>query len=205
MTADYPVYARLAPLLPQATVVDFVPQRDGESLVDYAARMAERFSAGGLIGGVSFGGIVALEIAKLIRPKGCVLISSVRDPLQLPPWFRIWRTFGGRRCETWLKWIGAASALVPSSIRTHSTWRATKLAGDQGRWHRWATASVLDWRPTVGPMNVPILQIHGTADATFPIRYVAADVVVPRGSHALPISHPKETAAAIEAFERSLG
>jgi len=45
-----------------------------------------------------------------------------------------------------------------------------------------------------------LLQVHGSADKTFPIRYVNPDVTVMGGRHALTISHPKETASAILAF-----
>lgn len=202
MTSDFPVYSRLFPLLPSARVVDFLPPEPRETLVSYSSRMAALLPGDAYIGGVSFGGIVALEISRILRPRGCILISSIRHPCELPPWFRIWRPFGGRCCSALLRTIGGAASLVPRSVRTASTIRVIKLTGDRGNWHRWATSAVLDWKPKLLGEFCPILQIHGTADTTFPIRYVHPDVSIPSGSHALPLSHPDEVAAAIRSFMR---
>jgi pimeloyl-ACP methyl ester carboxylesterase len=162
--------------------------------------MADRFPADCYIVGVSFGGMVALEVSRTVRPAGCILISSVCGPDELPPSLRVWRIIGGRNCSRLLKLVGNLAAIVPKSIRTNSTMRATKLRGDAGAWHRWATSAVLGWQPGPQPISSPLLTIHGDADTTFPIRYTHADVVVPDGRHALPISHPVETANAIVAF-----
>jgi pimeloyl-ACP methyl ester carboxylesterase len=202
MTADYPVFSRLMPLLPNAIVVAFLDPAPDESLTEYAARMAEQFSPQCFIVGVSFGGIVALELSRVLKPRGCVLISSVRGPHQFPPWLRVCRLLGGRNCGRLLRTFGDTAALVPNRIRTTSTARATKLSGVRGAWHRWATSAVLDWKPDAQEttLSSPTLQIHGDADTTFPIKYVDPDVVVSNGRHALPISHPHDTANAIVAF-----
>ncbi|MEM7315851.1 MAG: hypothetical protein AAF497_22175, partial [Planctomycetota bacterium] len=59
MTPEYPVYAKLLPLLPNAEVVPFVKPEPNESLKSHARRMASQFSQSCFIGGVSFGGILA--------------------------------------------------------------------------------------------------------------------------------------------------
>lgn len=200
MTKEFPVYARLLPLLSNAIVVDFPSPQPRDSLIAYVERMAHSVPANSFVAGISFGGIVALEIARIICPLGCILISSIRHPNELPPWFRICRALGGRRCSAAMKIIGRLAKCVPRSVSTTSTLRATKLAGPSGSWHRWATAAVLDWHPEPGSCMCPILQIHGSADSTFPIRYTHPDISIPGGVHALPVSHPRETAAAIRTF-----
>ncbi len=40
------------------------------------------------IGGASFGGMVALELARHLRPTAVILIASCRSPLSLPPHYR---------------------------------------------------------------------------------------------------------------------
>lgn len=95
MTPRATVFDRLLPHLPNCTIIEWLPPCEQESLVSYSRRLAETLPTGEcFIGGVSFGGIVALEIARIIRPKTCFLISSVRNPGQLPPWFRIMRGIG---------------------------------------------------------------------------------------------------------------
>lgn len=203
MTPDYPVYSRILPLLPSAIVIDFIQPNPRETLVSYASRMASQLSCNSFIGGVSFGGIVALEVARILRPRGCIVISSVRNPNELPPWFRVVRLLGRRCCSSFLGMIGSAATMLPKSICSPTTIRAKKLAGMDGRWHRWATSAVIDWQPGKASVGCPVLQIHGTADTTFPIRYTHPDIIVPDGRHALPISHPAETAKAIRAFTKA--
>ena len=204
MTADYPVYSRLTPLLPNATIINFIDPKPNESLTAYAERMADRFPKQCYIAGVSFGGILALEISRIVQPAGCILISSVSSPNELPPWFRVWRSLGGRNCSRILNVIGNSAVLVPKSLRTSSTMRATKLSGAAGAWHRWATSAVLDWNPAAEPISSLCLHIHGDADKTSPTQYTNPDIIVPNGRHDLPISHPVSTANAIHAFIKSV-
>ena len=74
-----------------------------------------------------------------------------------------------------------------------------KLNGNQGNWYRWATSAVVGWQPPTID-GFPTLHIHGSADQTFPIKYVSPDVVIDSGGHALPVSHPAEVADAINRF-----
>ncbi len=205
MDRGYPVYARLAPLLPGAVVLDYVAPEQGETLVEYARRMAAGLERDCYVGGTSLGGIVALEMARVLRPRGCIVIASVTHPRQLPPWFSIWRPLGGRVTTRLMSLTAASAAVVPHPLRTRSTIRVSSWNGTNAKWHRWATASVLDWQPDPSPLPCPLLHIHGDADATFPIRYVDADVVILGGRHNLPASHPLETAQAIAAFTRAVG
>lgn len=199
MTQQYPVYHRLLPLLPSARVVPFIEPQPDESLHAYAHRMAPQFSRDCFIGGVSFGGILAQEISRIIQPQGCIVIASIQHPSQLPPRLRMLRTLGGRRTDRLLRATGRLAESVPTRVRTPSTARLRKLSGDAGRWHRWATGAVLDWQPPTS-MNVPLTHIHGDADTTFPVSYTTADTIISGGKHALPVSHPEETAAAIRRF-----
>jgi pimeloyl-ACP methyl ester carboxylesterase len=202
MTPQYPVYSRLLPLLPNAQVVPFIEPEPNESLTDYAKRMAPQFPDRCFIGGVSFGGILAQEISRIVHPAGCIVIASIQRPSQLPPWLRLWRLLGGRHASRVLNAVGSSAKCVPTSIRTSSTARLTKLSGDSGKWHRWATSAVLDWSPST-PIAAPILHIHGDADTTFPVRYTKPDIVIQHGRHALPMSHPIETANVINDFTRA--
>ena len=147
-----------------------------------------------IVSGVSFGGIVARELASSISAKACVLISSVRSPKELPPWFRMFRLLTPQTAEIGMKTIGELSSYWPRRLRTPATWRLLKLAGTSGAWHRWATAAVLNWKPCGEDNPIPVFQIHGDRDATFPIKYIDADYVVQGGGHVLPLTHGREVA-----------
>ena len=199
MTQQYPVYHRLLPLLPSARVVPFIEPQPDETLQAYARRMAPLFSRDCFIGGVSFGGILAQEISRIVQPHGCIVIASIQHPSHLPPRLRMLRTLGGRWMDRLLRATGRLAESVPASVRTSSTARLRKLSGEAGRWHRWATGAVLDWQPAAS-QDVPLTHIHGDKDTTFPVGRTTADIIISGGKHALPVSHPEETAAAIRRF-----
>jgi pimeloyl-ACP methyl ester carboxylesterase len=196
MTPDPRIFDRLAPLLPTASLVPWVAPLPEESIPDYAQRLADSIVVRDdiIVCGVSFGGIIAQELALHLNAKACVLISSVRSTGQLPPWFRIFRPLAIHRVEPILSAIGTAADFYPTSIRTDATARLSKLAGAAGAWHRWATTSVLRWDPSPELAKLRIVQIHGDRDTTFPIRYVDPDVVIANGGHELPITHASDIA-----------
>lgn len=204
MAANFPVFDRLKPLLRNPVEVSYPTPEPSESVRGYASRMANQLPAGCFIAGVSFGGILALEISRILQPLGCILISSIRGPNQMPPWYRGARVMGGRNCARLLGFACRSARSMPRWLRTQPTLLATQRANYSSRWYQWAIAAILDWRPESQPTSFSLCQIHGDADTTFPIQYVRPDVVIRGGRHALPVSHPTETAQAILAFTQQV-
>lgn len=196
MTPDHRIFDRLLPLFPNAVVVDWIPPIGHESIVSYAARLSRtiNFDEPNIVCGVSFGGIVARELACQVNATCCVLVSSVRSPRELPPWFRMCRVMAPRSANFTLKFAGSLANTCPGPLRSSMTWRLKKLSGKSGDWYRWAAAAVLSWRPSRLVDHVPVIQIHGDRDRTFPIKYTSADVVIRGGGHTLAFTHYEEIA-----------
>jgi pimeloyl-ACP methyl ester carboxylesterase len=195
MTPDHRIFDRLLPLLPTAVVVDWISPKERESIVSYADRLSctINYDEPMVVCGVSFGGIIARELACRLNTTSCVLISSVRSPRELPPWYRICRV-APRSAEAIMKASGAVANRWPRRLRSPATWRLRKLAGKSGEWYRWATAAVLNWKPSQHVDQIPSVHIHGDRDATFPIRYTRADSIILGGGHVLPLTHFEEIA-----------
>jgi pimeloyl-ACP methyl ester carboxylesterase len=196
MNPDRRIFDRLLPLLPTAIIVDWIPPIEHESIVSYAARLSRtvNYNEPIVVCGVSFGGIIARELACRLNATSCVLISSVRAPRELPPWFRICRVVAPCPAVVIMKATGAIASYWPRRLRSPTTWRLRKLAGESGEWHRWATAAILNWKPSQQAERIPSIHIHGDRDATFPIRYTCADTVIHGGGHVLPLTHCEEIA-----------
>ena len=196
MTPNDMIFDRLRPLLSEAHIVSWIPPNSRESLQSYAIRLAGSLPQHDpcIVCGVSFGGIVAQEVAHHLPARACVLISSIRHPRELPPWFRLLQGIPRSAAELSLAGAGRFADLVPGKTRTASTTRLRKLCGASGAWYRWATSAVLGWHPTAHEESIPILQIHGDRDETFPLRFLRPDRVVRGGGHVLPLSHPGEVA-----------
>ena len=82
--ADYRLLDGQREAFPQLVVPPWIPPRQNESLPDYAGRMAGTVaSLPGVplvLGGVSFGGMLAYEMARHLKPDAVVLIASCRTP-----------------------------------------------------------------------------------------------------------------------------
>ena len=173
-----------------------------ESIRDYAARLGHSIPRDDstIVCGVSFGGIVARELASSINAKACVLISSVRSPHELPPWFRVFHLLAPGYAEAAMNSVGVFASYWPRRLKSQATWKLMKLAGTSGEWHRWATAAVLNWKHPNENNTIPVFQIHGDRDMTFPIRYIDADSVIHGGGHILPLTHSREVAEKLIEF-----
>ena len=81
------LYDWIRPALPELITPEWITPLVEESLVGYARRVAETLRPIGALtlGGTSFGGMVAREVAGALGLDFCVLISTVREPTELPP------------------------------------------------------------------------------------------------------------------------
>ena len=196
--ADGRIFRNLLPLLRKETrVLEWLrPASSAETLPHYAARMAESMPLNQpcLLAGVSFGGVVALEIGRLRPLARVVLVSSIPDADRLPPLLRLLRATGLYR-------------VVPPQL--------LKLFPRAGQWYfgisngphyqlfeeilrdldpvytRWAINRLLHWDSTgIGRGT----QILGSRDRVFPPRFNSTDHLVPGGGHFMVITHAKEIA-----------
>lgn len=181
-----------------------VPDRD-ETLDSYCDRIADQLRPYGkcLVGGASFGGIVALHVAQRIDAYGVVLIGSVRSPAELSHWIRACSPL--RRLLPWLPLRAMQWACAPLAtdrarcIALRVNAMARQFRDSDPRVVRWSMARILDWKhaPTV---PCPFYQIHGGRDFILSPRRVAADAIIPAGGHIISVSHPAE----VNAFLRSV-
>jgi pimeloyl-ACP methyl ester carboxylesterase len=193
MAADERLFSPQRAAFPRLLVPAWIEPLPREPLRSYAARLAQQVDPGRpcVVGGASFGGIVALEMAAHLPARVCVLISSVRSPGELPGLYRLLRpaaVLGPAR----LGWLAGliASASAPSLPRDVA-WRLRRLSGPEAAFRRWASWAALTWQPSREARQVRVYQIHGGADRTFPARFTRADIVVPEGGHLLPLTHPQ--------------
>ena len=155
-----------------------------------AARTVHRPRQACFIGGASFGGMVALEMAVHLRTEACFLVASVafgsRTPLAVPA-LRPLARLGPQRFGTVAAWVARwPTRLLPEGV----VGRLRRLSDPRSAFLRWASWAVLNWRPAPRSGGVRIYQIHGAADRTLPLRYTRPDVVVAGAGHLLPLTHP---------------
>lgn len=199
MTPEVRIFEGILSHLPNAKIVNWIEPVPRESMEQYASRLADTIHTNEppVVCGVSFGGIVAQELAARLNAKACVVISSVRSPRELPPWVRLLTRLPTSSFDVVLGLAVRIATLVPRKVRTVSTARLTKLFGRSGAWHRWACGAVLGWRPSREVSCVPVVRIHGSRDSTFPIKYLPPDVTVLDGGHTIVWTHANQIADVI--------
>lgn len=168
-----------------------------ESLSDYALRMSKQIETGfeGWLIGVSFGGIVAQEIAKL-KPVKVMLISSASKRNELHMLYR----FIGK--------TGLITTLPTTAFRLPS-WLAIYLFGANNKkllseiihdtdpsFVKWALQRIVTWKNDKGLFH---FRIHGKIDRLFPLKndmYIDCKTV---GGHFTIVDEGAEISDAINA------
>jgi pimeloyl-ACP methyl ester carboxylesterase len=186
-------------------VPPWIPPRQNESLPDYAARMAEGVKVSRdsrlILGGVSFGGMLACEMSRHLKPDAVVLIASCRDPRALGVLYR-----SGHVLLPLLpvQFWGLAKLLASPATRLRRRSFAERdvivrmFRESDSRFMHWVLRAILRWEPT--PLEaVRVLQIHGRRDLLISARRVNADQVIPDGGHIINVTHAK----AVNAFLRN--
>ncbi|UPL48920.1 alpha/beta fold hydrolase [Hymenobacter sublimis] len=193
--ADERVFRNLLPLLhgPAQVLLWPTPEPD-ETLPHYAARMAARIplEAEGLLVGVSFGGVVGLEINRLRPRLRTVLISSIPDASCLPPLLRLIRATRVYRLfpPQWLKLFPRAGQWY-FGVRNGEEYRLFKqiLRDMEPVYTRWAIHRLLHWDSTHVGRSVQIL---GTHDRVFPPGPTPVEYLIRGGGHFMVLSHAEE-------------
>ncbi len=78
--ADKTAFQNLEDFGTTKIMIDWISNRPNESLYDYAARIIEKYgiTSDDILAGLSFGGLVAQQIADILKPDYVILISSFR-------------------------------------------------------------------------------------------------------------------------------
>jgi pimeloyl-ACP methyl ester carboxylesterase len=174
------------------TVLSWLPPQSAtEPLRHYAARLAEAVPTGQVcwLVGVSFGGLLALEIGRLRPLARIVLISSLANSAQLPLLLKIGRATGLYRLVPF--------GLLPRLPRL-AQWFFGARNGREYRllshilldtdlvFARWATEQLLQWDSTGVPTAV---RLHGTHDRLLPAGTAYIDYPLSGAGHFMIVSH----------------
>lgn len=166
--------------------LDWIAPNKNESLPSYAQRLSESIDTSKpfYLIGLSFGGMLATEIAKILAPEHTFLISSTPIYTGLP-WY--YRMAGHAHLQKMVP-IGLIRSTNSFGIRflgakskEEFTLLKQLIVDSDPRFMKWALSCILNWRNTEKPQNVT--HIHGTGDNTLPIKYTNPDVIINGGTH----------------------
>ena len=198
MGADDRVFAPQKVAFPHLVVPEWIDPFPGESLAEYGKRFAEKIDPGEpcFIGGASFGGMVAVEMAKHLDAKACFLIGSVRNADELRPLIRWFRPFRGVAALIPFPMIQFGCRIVDRCFGGilkpfHREILSQGIQSDSALL-RWATSAILAWDHTKEKVtNTPVFHIHGRIDRILPVGCVSPDKIV-EGGHVISLTRSAE-------------
>jgi pimeloyl-ACP methyl ester carboxylesterase len=183
--ADHRIFSRLDVPEVRFLPLPWLTPDVEESIGCYAARMKAGIStAAPVFLGVSFGGMMALEIAKSYVSPTVIIISSIGDHRQLPYWMQV----SGRLQLNRVAPVGRQRRLsLPEKyymgVETSedaALVKAFKTEADPV-YLKWAVSQILNWQNEWRPTS--FYHIHGGRDRIFPLRRVQPTHIIPDGGH----------------------
>ncbi len=176
-----------------------MPLQD-EGIEKYALRMAAKIThPKPVIVGLSFGGMMAVEIAKHVAVKKIILISSAKGKAEIPFYLR-WMGKTGLQHVLPVTWFLKANAVTYwcFSLREKEHRKLLKDVFDatNHQLYRWSGNAILTWGNIEEP--APIIHIHGTADRILPYRFINPTHTIQNGGHFMLITHAQEVSALLK-------
>lgn len=200
MGADGRMYEAQRAAFPSLVVPEWLSPASGESLVDYAERFAsdrtwpERF----VLGGASFGGMVAYEMARHLKPDAVVLIGSCTRRQSVALHLRAAAPFASLFPTSFFAPNRIIAPVMAQKFGAGTPEQAelltTMLADADPAFIKWACTAVAGWKSGEEP-SVPVHQVHGGDDKLIPASSVDAELVVPGGGHLVNVTHAEQVNA----------
>lgn len=157
----------------------------GETIQAYAARMAEGIDEENpVLIGVSFGGMVSIEIARQRPVRKLILVSSIKSRVELPRWMRI---AGLLKLNRFLPVHSTPfterfdnERLGVSNEEEKELVRGYRRSADRV-YQQWAINEIVNWQNEWVPDQ--LVHIHGEHDKMFPLKKIRADHIIAGATH----------------------
>lgn len=193
--ADHRVFSKLE-LDPRIQIIHlpWLKPEDDESIEHYAGRMAANIEdpAHSVLLGLSFGGVMAHEISRLMPVRKLILLSSIKHAGEMPPHLQAVRLTQAHKVvppKLLLSNHQAAYLFFGSKTNDEKQMLRTLLDEADPEIVRWSIDRLVNWQREEGPDQA--VHIHGTADVVFPLKHVKADFVVEDGPHFMVYTFPE--------------
>jgi pimeloyl-ACP methyl ester carboxylesterase len=173
--------------------IQWVAPQKGEAIHAYAQRLSGQihFEKPVFIG-VSFGGIMAVEVAKIIATEKIILISSAKTKYEIPFYYRI---AGMLRLHT----------LLPPRLLKHPNsfvyWLfgiknkkdkkllAAILCDTDEHFLTWAIDTIVTWKNNYQHSN--LIHLHGNTDKILPYYFTRNAIAIEGGGHFMIVDKAK--------------
>jgi hypothetical protein len=183
---------------PESCEVHFVGWKkplQKETFDKYTDRLLEEFNFSNpiILIGLSFGGIVAQEIAKKINPLQTIIISSISNHKEIPWYFRL---YGNLKLYAitpfgFLKFANKSVNWIFGAKRNDDKKLMAEIIRDSNTsLLKWSVKQLLSWKSEKNPDN--FYHIHGDNDKLLPLKNKNVNVVIKGGTHLMIYNRAEE-------------
>jgi len=176
-----------------------IPVSENESIQDYAQRMAYEIKhQNPVLLGVSFGGVLVQEIAKIIAVKKIILVSSIKSHYEFPNRLKLlqktkaYKFFPTRIIENFDKY---KKYFLGDFLKKRADLYTLYLSVNDALYLKWAIYTLLHWQQDKIPEN--ILHIHGNNDHVFPSKHIHNFTQINKGTHVMILLKANEISTII--------
>ncbi|MEP7128399.1 MAG: hypothetical protein ABI729_06005, partial [Chitinophagales bacterium] len=174
-----------------------------ETLQNYARNIAATIPAHEhtIFIGVSFGGILAQEVAHFYTPEKIILISSISSVKQLTiahTLFKIFPVYEWLSAQSLKKLIVWISHRFTKKNISESSLFENMIADADIRFIRWGIRETLHWKQV--STNLAVIHLHGTKDRLFPIAKIPVQHSVEGGQHFMVVQKADEISLLLESL-----
>ncbi len=192
--ADEKVFQRLDFSGFAITFIKWKTPNDNESIEHYAERLLDQITTSRpTIIGLSFGGIIAIEIAKLIETEKVILISSAKSKFEIPFYFRFIGRLGIHR-------LFPTTVLKSSNFLTNYFFGAKTnfekqllkeiLKDTDSIFLKWAIEKITLWTNQTEINS--LFHIHGTRDRILPNIFIKSNLTIKNGGHLMILNESEQ-------------
>jgi pimeloyl-ACP methyl ester carboxylesterase len=176
------------------TFIKWIVPEDNETIEQYATRLIDQITTKNpTLIGLSFGGLIAVEVAKQIHTEKVILIASAKTKNEIPFYFR----FAGQlklhrllplrllKSSNLIKnWFFGTSSMFEKQLLKQI------LMDTDPTFLWWAIDKVARWTNQTQTKN--LFHIHGTSDRILPLSFVKCNTIIKNGGHLMTLNKADE-------------
>jgi pimeloyl-ACP methyl ester carboxylesterase len=182
--------------------IEWITPISNEHISVYAQRIAVQIKhENPILIGLSFGGIMAVEVAKLIKVEKVILISSIKNRNELPKFYKFAGKFRLNKLipAFLLKWPNLLSYWIFGlEAKEDKKLLSVILKETDSTFLIWAIDQIVNWKNDFLPDNID--HVHGTCDRILPNSLIENKIEIENGGHLMVLNKCNEVSAAIKSF-----
>lgn len=194
LAADERVFSKFGFPGHEIHFIKWITPEKNESIKSYAKRLILQIHHDEpVLIGLSFGGIMCIEISRQIKTELIIIISSIKSSDEMPLWMRL----SGKLKLNRLFPMRSFKIIEPlEDYNLGVTTKAERQMVHEYRrnvdtaYSNWAVNAVLNWKNKSAPEN--LYHIHGDMDRIFSIKKIKPDYTIQNGGHLMILNKSDE-------------